>query len=119
MQLYKMKRLDIVVETSQREKVIDIIRKSGVTGYTMYGDVNGEGMRESRDDIGFGYTNKNVAIFVIGPEDLIRELVQEMSKLFENHAGILFLSDVEVSRQGLFLRRVIERVVRRFKGKGV
>lgn len=118
MQLYTMKKLDIVIETSQREKVIDIIRKSGVTGYTMYGDVNGEGMRESRDDIGFGYANKNVGIFVIGPEDLITELVQEISKLLQNHAGILFLSDVEVSRQGLFTRRVIERVVRRFKGKG-
>jgi len=119
MQLYKMKRLDIVVETSQREEIIDIIRKCGVTGYTMYGDVDGEGMRESRDDIGFGYPNKNVAILVIGPEDLIRELAQEISKLFQNHAGILFLSDVEVSRQGLFSRRVIERVVRRFKGKDV
>lgn len=119
MQLYKMKRLDIIIETAQREKIIDIVKESGATGYTVYGGVDGEGMRESREDIGFDYTHKNVSIFVIGPEDLIMELVQKISGLFPNYAGILFLSDVEVLRQGLFSRRVLKRVVKRFKGKEV
>ena len=116
MERHTMKKLDIIIETGQRDRVIEIIRESGVTGYTVYGDVNGEGMRESREDIGFDHTHKNVGIFVIGPEDLIMELVEKISDLFQDFAGILFLSDVQVLRAGLFSKRVLERVVKRFKG---
>ena len=108
--------MDIIIESAQRERLIEIIRESGATGYTIYGDVDGEGMRESREDIGFDRPHKNVGVFVIGPEDLIMELVHKISEAFPNYAGIVFLSDVEVLRKGLFQKTVLERVVR-LKGK--
>ncbi|NIQ37013.1 MAG: hypothetical protein GTN81_00255 [Proteobacteria bacterium] len=116
MQLHTMKKLDIIVETSQRETIIDIIKDSGATGYTMYGDVNGEGMRESRDDFSFTYTAKNTGIFVIGPEDVIMGIIEQISEVMPNCAGVLFVSDVEVWRKGQFSQEVIKRAVRRFKG---
>lgn len=116
MQLHQMKKLDIIIETSQRERIIDIIGESDATGYTMYEDVTGEGMRESREDVGFTYPTKNVGIFVIGPEDVIMDIVQKISDLLPNCAGILFVSDVEVVRKGQFSSEVIKRAVRRFRG---
>lgn len=116
MNLHTMKKLDIIIETAQREKIIEMIKDSGATGYTMYGDVNGEGMRESRDDFSFTYETKNVGIFVIGPEEVIMEIVEKISELMPNCAGIVFVSDVEVVRKGFFSREVIKRAVRRFKG---
>ncbi len=116
MKLSKMKRLDIIIETAQRDKVIDIIKESGATGYTVYEVLDGEGMRESREDIGFVHPSKNVGIFLIGPEDVVMELFQKISKLFPNYAGIVFSSDVEVSRRGRFSKPVITRLVKRFKG---
>ncbi len=73
-------------------------------------------MRESREDIGFVHPSKNVGIFLIGPEDVVMELFQKISKLFPNYAGIVFSSDVEVSRRGRFSKPVITRLVKRFKG---
>jgi len=117
MQFHRMKKLDIIIESAQRERLIEIIKESGATGYTIYGNVDGEGMRESREDIGFDHTHKNVGVFVIGPEGLIMELVQRISEAFPNYAGIVFLGDVQVLRKGLFQKRVLERVVKIFKGK--
>ena len=68
MQLTKMKRLDIIIETASRSEILDIVKNSGATGYTLYPEVDGEGMRESREDIGFVHPHKNTGIFVIGPE---------------------------------------------------
>jgi nitrogen regulatory protein PII len=110
-----MKKLDIVIESSQRENVIDIIKECGATGYTIY-DVNGEGMRESRDDISFNHMTKNVGVFVIGPEAVIMEIVKRIYELLPNCAGIVCVSDVEVLRKGHFSLRVIKRAIKRFRG---
>ncbi|MBW2055895.1 MAG: hypothetical protein JRH07_18995 [Deltaproteobacteria bacterium] len=116
MQLAKMKRLDIIIETAERDEFIDIIKKSGATGYTLYSEVDGEGMRESRADIGFAHPHKNTGIFVIAPERVIMEIVERVSEILPNYAGILFLSDVEVVRKGHFSIDVVKRMTKRFKG---
>lgn len=116
MQLTKMKRLDIIIETAEREKFIDIIKDSGATGYTLCSQMDGEGMRESREDIGFAHPHKNTGIFVLGPEPVIVEIVQQISEILPNYAGILFLSDVEVCRKGHFSIDVVKRMTKRFKG---
>lgn len=116
MQLTKMKRLDIIIETASRGEILNIIKNSGATGYTLYPEVDGEGMRESREDIGFVHPHKNTGIFVIGPEPVISEIVQRISDVLPNYAGILFLSDVEVLRKGHFSIDVVKRMTKRFKG---
>jgi nitrogen regulatory protein PII len=116
MQLAKMKRLDIIIETAKRDEIIDMIRQSGATGYTLYPEVDGEGMRESREDIGFSHPHRNAGIFVIGPEPVIMEIVERISGLLPNHAGILFVSEVEVLRKGHFSIDVVRRMTKRFKG---
>ncbi len=116
MQLHKMKKLDIIIETAQRDKIIEIIKESGATGYTVYTEVDGEGMRESRDDVGFTYPTRNVGFFVIGPKEVIDEIVEKISELLPNCAGVLCVSDVQVVRKGQFSQEVVKRAVRRFKG---
>lgn len=116
MQLTRMKRLDIIIETAKRDQIIDIIKQSDATGYTLYPEVDGEGMRESREDIGFAYPHKNTGIFVIGPEGVIMGIVEKMSELLPNCAGLLFVSDVEVLRKGHFSRDVVKRMTKRFMG---
>jgi len=117
MQLHRMKRLDIIIETAERDRIIDVIKSSGATGYTLFSEVDGEGMRESREDIGFAHPHKNTGIFVIGPEKVIMEIVQKISELLPKHAGIAFLSDVEVLRKGHFSIKVIKRLIKRFQGR--
>jgi hypothetical protein len=114
-----MKRLDIIIETAKRDEILDIIRQSGATGYTLYPELDGEGMRESREDIGFAHPHKNTGIFVIGPEPVIIELVERISDLLPNYAGIMFLSDVQVLRRGHFSIDVVRRMTKRFKGLDV
>jgi len=116
MQLTTMKRLDIIIETAERDEIIDIIKRCGATGYTLYSEVDGEGMRESRADIGFAHSHKTTGIFVIGPEAVVIEIVQQISEILPNYAGILFLSDVEVLRKGHFSRDVVKRMTKRFMG---
>ena len=116
MQLTKMKRLDIIIETAKRDQVIDIIKESDATGYTFYPEVDGEGMRQSREDISFAHAHKNTGVFVIGPDPVIAGIVDKISELLPNCAGILFVSDVEVLRKGHFSRDVVKRMTKRFMG---
>lgn len=98
--LYPVKLLTVTCEILAQKKVLEILKKNDISGYTTY-EVDGNGSRGIR---GQGFKNeKNIKIEVIIREEKLSDVVEEISRiLFANFAIILYVSDVGVLRMEKF-----------------
>ncbi|MDZ4052769.1 MAG: hypothetical protein U1E24_05815 [Phenylobacterium sp.] len=101
-QLYKKKRLEIIVEVARSRAVIEMVEKAGARGYTMVPQVSGKGNRGVRGEAQLSDVFRNVLIIVIAAEDIATRIIDQSQALLENYAGIVVVSDVEVVRDEHF-----------------
>jgi len=102
MQLYRKKRIEIVVESSLTPGMIEMINAAGATGYTVVPEVSGKGNRGIRNDAHLSDVFGNDLIIVIAAEEIASRIVEQSQTLLENYAGIVVVSDVEVVRDHHF-----------------
>ena len=101
-QLYRKKRIDIVVEAARGRGIIEMIEAGGARGYTIVPDVSGRGNRGVRDEAHLSDVFRNMLIIVITAEEIANRIVEQSQPLLENYAGIVVVSDVEVIRDEHF-----------------
>ncbi len=101
-QLYRKKRIDIVVEAARARAIIEMIEAVGAKGYTIVPDVSGRGNRGVRDEGHLSDVFRNMLIIVIAAEEIANRIVEQSQPLLENYAGIVVVSDVEVIRDEHF-----------------
>ena len=102
MQLYKKKKLEIIVEAARSRAVIEMVENAGARGYTVVPQVSGKGNRGVRDDAHLSDVFRNVMIIVIVAEDVANRIIDQSQPLLEHYAGIVVISDVEVVRDEHF-----------------
>jgi nitrogen regulatory protein PII len=101
-QLYRKKRIEIIVEAARASAVIEMIEKAGARGYTLVPQVSGKGNRGIRGEAHLSDVFRNVLIIVIASEETTNLVVEQSQELLENYAGIVSVSDVEVFRNEHF-----------------
>ena len=101
-QLWRKKKVEIVVEAARARAMIEMIEKAGAKGYTVVPDVSGKGHRGVRDEGHLSDVFRNVLIIVIAAEDIATRIVETSQSLLEHYAGIVVVSDVEVVRDEHF-----------------
>lgn len=101
-QLYKKKKIEIIVEAARSRAVIEMVEKAGARGYTVVPQVSGKGNRGVRDDAHLSDVFRNVMIIVIAAEDISNRIIDQSQALLEHYAGIVVVSDVEVVRDEHF-----------------
>lgn len=101
-QLWRKKKVEIVVEASRVRAITDMIERVGGKGYTVIADVSGKGARGVRDDAHLSDVFRNMMIVVVASEDVAARIVDQSQVLLENYAGIVLVSDVEVVRNEHF-----------------
>ena len=101
-QLYRKKKIEIVVEAARARAVIEMIEDAGAKGYTVVPDVSGKGNRGVRDEAHLSDVFRNMLIIVIAAEEIASQIVEQSQALLENYAGIVVVSDVEVVRNEHF-----------------
>lgn len=101
-QLYRKKRIDIIVEAARARAILEMIEAAGAKGYTLLPEVSGKGNRGVRNDARLSDVFRNVMIIVIAAEEIARRIVEQSQPLLENYAGIVVLSDAEVMRDEHF-----------------
>ena len=101
MKFYPVKLLTVTCEILAQKKILDILAKHDINGYTTY-EVDGNGARGLR---GQGLKNeKNVKVEVIMQEEKLQDVVEEITRtLFTNFAVVLYVSDVGVVRSEKFV----------------
>ena len=101
-QLWRKKKIEIVVEAARVRAIIEMIEKAGAKGYTVVSNVSGNGNRGIRDEADLSDVFRNVLIIVVAAEDIAARIVEASQSALENYAGIVVISDVEVVRNEHF-----------------
>jgi nitrogen regulatory protein PII len=97
--LHPFKKIEIVLEGAHRDFATDIIDRAGVKGYTILGNVSGKGSHGTYSShLMFNEDDVLVMIVVVVPEELVAPILEAFTPLFDKHPGVMFFSDIQVSR---------------------
>lgn len=92
-----IKRVEIVIESRELQRVLEIVERAGATGYTVIPHVHGKGHRGVRADLGFSDVLKNVLVLVFCPDAVAEAILAEVSRLLHRRAGLVAVTPVEAS----------------------
>ncbi len=86
-----------------RPFVTELLDKVQASGYTIIGNISGKGHHGLREaHFMFSEQESQVMIMAVVPVDKVEPILAGLRPLFERHSGVMFVSDVAVSRQDYF-----------------
>jgi nitrogen regulatory protein PII len=101
--LHPMKEIRVVVAGEHRAFVTELLDKVQATGYTIIGNVSGKGHHGFREShFMFNDQESLVIIMTVVPEEKVEPILAGLRPLFDRHSGVMFVSDVSVSRRDRF-----------------
>ena len=101
--LHQMKEVRVIVSGEQRAVVVDLLDRMEATGYTVIAVTAGKGrggVHESH--YMFSGIESLEMIMTVVPEEKIEPILSGLRTLFSRHSGVMFVSDVAVSRRECF-----------------
>lgn len=101
--LHPKRRLELIIERMALSRACNVLEKAGVTGYTVISAMAGYGggARWSRDtDI--SHAQDVVVVISICDEAAITAALEDLTRLLENHIGVVSVGPVEVMRPDRF-----------------
>ncbi len=94
-----LKKLEIILEGEYKEFAIDLLDRVGVKGYSIINNLSGKGSHGFRDGhIMFNEDDLLIMIIAAVPEKLVEPILQGFSPFFKEHSGVVFVSDIQVTR---------------------
>ncbi len=101
--LHAMKKIEIVLKGDNLAYIEDLLKQGGVTGYTIIRDVSGLGHGGYHGGrLLFNDRDSFVMIVTVAPEENIQQILLGLKPFFDNHSGVLFVSDTQVLRMEYF-----------------
>ncbi len=101
--LHPMKEIRVVVSGENRAYVTDVLDKIRASGYTIIGNVSGKGHHGVHEaHFMFSEQESLVMIMAVVPEEKVEPILAGLRPLFDRHSGVMFVSDVAVSRREYF-----------------
>ncbi len=97
--LSPLKKLEIITEGGHKDFVTDLLDRAGVTGYTIVGNLSGKGSHGIyAGHVMFNEDDVLIMVIVAVPEELVSPILEGFAPFFEKHTGVVFVSDIQVSR---------------------
>lgn len=101
--LHPMKEVRVIVAGEHRPFVTELLDQVHVSGYTIIGNVSGKGHHGVREaHFMFSEQESLVMILTVVPADKVEPILAGLRPLFDRYSGVMFVSDVAVSRQEYF-----------------
>jgi nitrogen regulatory protein PII len=101
--LHPMKEIRVIVSGEHRAFVTDLLDKVQATGYTIIGNVSGKGHHGLHEGhFMFSEVESLVMIMTVVPEEKVEPVLAGLRPLFDRHSGVMFVSEVAVSRREYF-----------------
>ncbi len=101
--LHPMKEIRVIVAGEHQAFVTDLLDRVKATGYTIIGNLAGKGHHGVREaHFMFSEQESLEMIMTVVPEDKVEPILSGLRPLFEKHSGVMFVTDVSVSRQEYF-----------------
>lgn len=88
------KKVEVVIDSYHLEKVLEILDKSGVGGYTVVRDVLGKGERGLMSADELTDTFKNSYVFTVCDEETAMKIVSSIRPVLKRFGGVCLVSDV-------------------------
>ncbi|HVT35304.1 MAG: transcriptional regulator [Nitrobacter sp. 62-13] len=102
--LHPLKKLEIILEGAHKEFATDLLDRAGVKGYTIVGNLSGKGSHGMYEGhLMFNEDDALIMIIVAVPQSLFDPLLEGFQPFFEAHAGVIFVSDIQVGRPVKFM----------------
>ena len=101
--LHPMKEIRVIVAGEHKSFVTELLDRVKATGYTIIGNVSGKGhggMHQSH--FMFSEQESLEIIMTVVPEEKVNPILAGLRPLFDRHSGVLFVTDVAVSRKEYF-----------------
>ncbi len=99
MKFNQLKKLEIILEGEYQEFAIDLLDRIGVKGYTIVNNLSGKGSHGFHDGhIMFNEDDVLIMIIAAVPEKLVEPILQGFAPFFNEHSGVVFVSDIQVTR---------------------
>lgn len=103
--LHPMKEIRVIVSGEHRAFVTELLDKVKASGYTIIGNVSGKGHHGVREaHFMFSELESLVMIMTVVPEEKVEPILAGLRPLFDRYSGVMFVSDVAVSRREYFGR---------------
>ncbi len=97
--LYPMKKVEIIVRGEDLEFVLDLLEKAGISGYTIVHNLSGKGSHGFHEGhLLFNEEDTLAMVISVMPEEKAKAVLEGLTPFFNKHSGVVFVSDTMVSR---------------------
>lgn len=94
-----LKKLEIIIEGEYLQFAGDLLDRMGVKGYTVVNNLSGKGSHGFHDGhLMFNEDDVLVMIIAAVPEQLVNPILQGFAPFYNEHSGVVFISDIQVTR---------------------
>ena len=98
-----LKKLEIILDGEHLEYATDLLERAGVKGYTIINNLSGKGSHGFHEGhLMFNEDDVLIMIIAAVPEDLVNPIMQGFAPFYNEHSGVVFISDIQVTRMGKF-----------------
>ena len=91
--MHLVKKIEIIANSFELEKVLESLDKSGVHGHAVIRNVGGKGLREEVEDLDMTMLD-NVYIIAFCKPDQLKGVVENVRPLLNKFGGTCYISDV-------------------------
>ncbi|WP_298140139.1 P-II family nitrogen regulator [Acidiferrobacter sp.] len=97
--LSPLKKLEIILEGVHKDFATDLLDRAGLKGYTIVGNLSGKGSHGMYEGhVMFNEDDALIMIIAAVSEELVTPILEGFAPFFERHSGVVFVSDIQVSR---------------------
>mgnify|MGYP002620793969 CR=1 FL=1 len=97
--LSPLKKLEIILEGEHKGFATDLLDRAGVKGYTIVNNLSGKG-RHGFHEGHLMFNEDDVLVMIIAavPGDLVDPILEGLAPFYNEHSGVVFISDIQVTR---------------------
>ena len=98
-----MRKVEIIVRGQYQKEVEALLDRVQVSGYTIIPNISGKGHHGLHEGhLMFNDMHSMVMIITVLPKEKVDTVLAGVVPLFEQHSGVVFVSDVTVVRRDYF-----------------
>ncbi|MGD2019620.1 MAG: DUF190 domain-containing protein [Thiohalocapsa sp.] len=99
----QLKKLEIIVQGEQQDFVLDLLDRAGVRGWTVLHNLSGKGSHGAHDaHLMFNEDDVLVMVITAVPAETAEAILEGLTPFFNRHMGVVFSTDIQVSRLAKF-----------------
>ncbi|HQU17018.1 MAG: transcriptional regulator [Chromatiales bacterium 21-64-14] len=97
--LSTLKKLEIILGGEHQGFATDVLDRAGVKGYTIINNLSGKGSHGFHEGhLMFNEDDVLIMIVAAVPEDLVTAILEGLAPFYNEHSGVVFISDIQVTR---------------------